>query len=852
MISYQKKFILSVTVLFSSALALSAQSEGELAKKLLSQVIKNTKPEVTPMAKLPQNFGGKQPKLDIHQQDKINKIALGIASSDEREFQGVLKDVVFPLERMFEAKRVNLGQISEKSSKYSFKDQTATKKREVEGIAEFSWSINSNELAISEAETAFNDYLSSFSKVDYVSLSPYSMSTPISQREAASNLPKAFEVEARMDLRGMDSAKSRRNDRGVVKFNVSYDLNSNHWKVTSFKMVSGETLTSKTAAFAETSPFDSKALSNFLRKEAIRRGGYALAVNDLDGDGVVDMIVGHLGALQIYKGKKDGSFDLVSNKSMGFNDETLVKSAVIADFDNDGKKDVLLTRFAPSEKEGNDIALYQNQGGSKFKKVEKIQNRSPAYYAMPSAVADFNGDGMLDFYVGFPGAKDFTVLNKKATGFEGKKEFLPQGLFYNIGNFSFNEVTKERLPYSKKSNAYTDGYPEMAAIFPHASMAVDYNLDGNMDIVVIDDKANLSPLYKNNGKGTFEQVAEKIGLTNYDFGMGFAAGDLSNRGSLDFVYTNVNFLPAERLHNSLAKNFSDYSKLPGTYGLRVFRTADGKNYSDISALTGVNSCGQGIAGVELVDYNNDGLLDIYVANGLWSGTTKQQDLSSLFVRAYSKYDYDFQEVLGSSSGVEQANTSFMKILNGFEGDLESQSWQKGTRPSMAGYQRNCLFRNNGDDTFTEVGYLAGVDSMADGYMIATADLNQDGKMDLILRNGDPGVEQHRYPAVQVFTNNTETSNKSVILSFFGHKSNRDGIGVIAEASVGGKKLTRHLIANNGAVQSESILHFGLGKQAAIDELTVRWPSGNVQKFKNVPAGRHLIEESNESSKVALR
>jgi ASPIC and UnbV/FG-GAP-like repeat len=848
--------IFSVGVLCGSVPALAGQDGAQLSRKLLSRVIKGSQQVRTSMSQLPQNFGGSKRKLNVTEQAEISRIALGLASADEAHFQGVLRDVFQPLERMFRAGRVNLAGISDSSTRFIWKDSSSSVSRDKEGVLELRWGINAKSAGLSEADTSLNEYLGGFRKLDEFVLDPFSFSTPLSQRDPASALPLAYEVEARLDLRGLDLSKARRHDRGIVRLTVAWDAPSKRWKLGAWRLISGETLTASAPAFSEVSPFEPSAVSSFLRKEAIRRGGYALAVNDLDGDGWDDMVLGHLGALQVFKGSESGAFKLLDSKVIGLGEETLVKSAVMVDFNNDGRKDLLLTRFAPDEKAGNDIVLYQNSyqnsGDLRFKKVEQIRNRSPAYYAMPSAVGDFDADGLLDFYIGFPGAKDFTVLNRAKAGFSGSLERHPQGLFYNTGGLSFKEVTRERLPYTPKKNAYTDGYPEMAAVFPHASMAVDYNLDGNMDLVVIDDKANLSPLYVNDGKGTFSQVADKIGLTNYDFGMGFAAGDLSGRGKLDFIYTNVNFLPAERLHHGLSKNFSDFSKLAGTFGLRVFRSSDGRSYSDVSALTGVTGCGQGVAGVELIDYNNDGLLDIYVANGLWSGTTREQDLSSLFVRSYAKESFDFQEVLGSAQGVETANTSFMKILSGFEGDLETQSWKAGVRPSMAGYQRNCLFRNNGDDTFTEVGYLTGVDSLADGYVIATADLNRDGKMDLILRNGDPGVEEHRFSPVQVFMNQSPVASKSVILSFRGHKSNHQGIGVIAEAVVGGRKLVRHLVANSGAAQSETVLHFGLGELPAIDELTVRWPSGDVQKYKKIPAGRYMLEEGTARAQVAMK
>lgn len=811
---------------------------GDLLKHLNS----HTKAQNFSTSNLPQNLGGTGPKLNLNEADKLTQKSIDIALSDEAVFQEVIKSLIEPLEDAMLTRNFSKVNFGKTSSPYSFAIKKSLDNKNLDGILQAKWSLaatNQNAAQLTDALTA---YLAEFKTIEYVELSPFSMKTPISSRIPATFQPGYFGIEMRADIRGIDKKNNRRQDRFDFSMIAEKKIESKTWAATSLTLNSGETLTVAKASFKEVASFSDVVPANYLRREAIRRGGYAISMCDYNSDGKADMLVGHMGAIEVFKGLGTGQFKKISNASLGIEDETLVKSIACNDFDNDGLKDLLVVRFAPSDQKGNDLILYHN-AGEKFVKETTIKNRQPAYYAMPSAVADYNNDGLLDFYIGFPGAKDFTVLNKKADGFAGLKEAHPQGLFYNLGKFAFNEVTKEKIPFSRTKNAYTDGYPESAVIFPHTSAGIDYNLDGNMDIVVIDDKANLSPLYKNTGNGNFVQVADKLGTINSDFGMGFAAADLDNDGYLEFIYTNVNFLPFERLNNSLVNNFSEYSKMPGTYGIRIFKTKDGKNYSDVTAMSGIANAGYGVGGVEVIDYNNDGLQDFYVPNGLWSGTTKRQDISSLFTRAYSKFDLDYLETMGSPRGVEQANTSFMKILMDFRGDVLTEAVDEAQHPSMSGFQRNRLFRNNGDGTFTDVAYMVGVDSINDGYVVTTADLNRDGKMDLVLRNADPGSDKNRFASVQVYLNESKLNNKSVILTLDGSRSNRDAIGVIVEAQIKDKKLVRHLIANNGAAQSQSVIQFGLGKVAKIDTLKIRWPSGAVDLYKNVPAGYHNYKES---------
>ncbi len=301
---------------------------------------------------------------------------------------------------------------------------------------------------------------------------------------------------------------------------------------------------------------------------------------------------------------------------------------------------------------------------------------------------------------------------------------------------------------------------------------------------------------------------------------------------------------AFNLENSNSKN-SHVSTHAFARGLTLYKNLGNGKFEKLTN-TGLDWMGFGAGGAEFVDFDNDGWADIYVTNGLWSGTQRDEDLGSYFVRAVAaKFSID-------RPALDYTRSGFMEILTGYKGGIIDAN-KKGTL-SMAGYQRNRLFRNNQDGTYTEMGYVAGVDSIADGYVVATADLNRDGKMDLILRNADPGTLDYTFPTLQVFTNNTPTSNKSVILSFQGTLSNRDGIGTKAIATIGNDKITQELSANNGAAQSERILNIGMGSAKSIDTLEVRWPSGTKHIYRNVQPGRFLIKESDktitEQTKIA--
>ena len=164
-----------------------------------------------------------------------------------------------------------------------------------------------------------------------------------------------------------------------------------------------------------------------------------------------------------------------------------------------------------------------------------------------------------------------------------------------------------------------------------------------------------------------------------------------------------------------------------------------------------------------------------------------------------------------------------------------------SRPHLAGFQRNRLFRNKGDGTFIEVGYLENADSMADGYIMAKADIDNDGDLDIILRNGDPGTAAVNFPAIQVLKN--ESQGNSMRLKLLADHSGSDAFGASVLVTTNDSTQYQQLIANNGAGQSEGILHFGLGKSTMASKIVITWPSKKTTTLTNIKSGFHIIREN---------
>lgn len=639
------------------------------------------------------------------------------------------------------------------------------------------------------------------------------------------------------DLRGMEKGGVRRQDRGPIEIVVSRETAVAPWKIVDVRLGGMETLRSSQPSFVSRTKESGlgKAVA-YERLEAIRRGGFALAVADYNGDGINDMYYGAYGRGQLFAGQADGTF--VENSTSGIGVHDRVKSAVFADFDNDGRQDLALVRFAGQQAAsangyaapGEEILVYHNDGKGKFSRASNVTKTARTRYAMPATTADFNGDGLLDLYVGFPGVKDFTssVFDMPS------REVAVEGLFLNRG----------KLAFEMKPVLAASGGERAAAqmLYPHSALAVDFDQDGDMDIVVVDDRGNLSPAYLNDGNGRFVQAQAGVAPDFRGYGMGVAAADYDGDGILDLVFTNVNTVASTRITQSCEQNWGfSFPMAAQNAGIRLFKGLGAGRFTETTNAAGLAWAGEGLAGAEFVDYNNDGRPDLVVTNGLWSGTSQEQDLGSLFFAQtsglVSEQDMD-ERTDGTVSPVMEALAKFRGevYFPGSKGDAKA-------RPHLAGMQRNRLFRNLGDGRFLEVGYAENLDSIADGYVLAKADLNGDGRVDLVFRNGDHGTKDVSFAPVEYFENRNQEQGKHLRLALVGTGgSNRDAIGAEVKVRIGNRWLVQQVAGVNGTTQSERTVHFGLGKASRADQVVIRWPSGNTQKMDAVNSGSYRITE----------
>ena len=214
----------------------------------------------------------------------------------------------------------------------------------------------------------------------------------------------------------------------------------------------------------------------------------------------------------------------------------------------------------------------------------------------------------------------------------------------------------------------------------------DFDGDGHVDLMVADDRRGTSQVFRNLGDGSFAEAATQSGLDNKGWAMGVAVGDFDNDGLPDVYYSNIDFLAAKRVDAAL--NDDDVQVF---HGNRLYRNLGDGTFEDATEKSGVGWAGEAAAGAGWFDYDNDGDLDLYVLNGLWTGPG-DQELSSLFNRAYAaellieKTDIARAKAPLDVDAISLRNPGFnnmiIQTLTHFSGDSRQSTRSKCSRCSF--------------------------------------------------------------------------------------------------------------------------------------------------------------------------
>jgi hypothetical protein len=487
--------------------------------------------------------------------------------------------------------------------------------------------------------------------------------------------------------------------------------------------------------------------------------GPGCAFLDYDNDGWMDIYLVNSGKCDfftpvkplrnaLYHNNRDGTFTDVTEKA-GVCGGGFGMGVAVGDFDGDGFPDLYVTQYGRS-------LLYRNNGNGTFTDVTEKAGVGVLGWASSAVWFDYDNDGRLDLFVGQ--FVDFDRVNGCGIAADGKRHYciprifrpMPSWLFHNNGDGTFTDVSKESGIGGHLGKAW-------------GAVATDINNDGNMDLFVANDTvANF--LFLNRGNGRFDEIGLQADVAysaegRPRSGMGVDSADFNEDGWMDLFVANID----EEIF-SLYKNNKDLT------------------FDDLAMPLGIGMATRWMSGwgLKFFDYDNDGNLDLILANGFPDDLV--EDFSNLV---------KYQEPL----------LLFQNTGHGFKN-----------------------VSDQGGPAFSQSFSARG---------LALGDFNNDGALDVLVAVNDG--------APVLLQNNVGTRNHWLGIKLVGTKSNVDAVGARVSYQAGELKRNRMKVGGGSFMSShDPRLVLGMGQRTKMDWLEIQWPRpGGTERFINLPLDRYV-------------
>jgi hypothetical protein len=504
--------------------------------------------------------------------------------------------------------------------------------------------------------------------------------------------------------------------------------------------------------------------------------------------------------------------------------ETMISGIALFDYDGDGRLDIYVVNGATMpglDKTDSKFhnRLFRNRGDLTFEEVTAKAGVAGKGYELGVAAADYDNDGDTDLFVA------------------GLRANI---LYRNRGDGTFEEVT------AKAGLAARD--PEYGTLWAVGAAFFDYDNDGWLDLFVSNYcvwdpatepicnrpeapdychpdgyKGLPNSLFRNNGDGTFTDVSAATGIRAVvGKGMGIGLADFDDDGWPDLFVSNDNW-PAFLVHNLKGQRFEEMALAAG-----VAYTEIGKEISGM--------------GADARDFDNDGRVDIFQ-------TALDGETMPLFRNRGGMTFEDWTGRAGLvaptlantgwSNGIVDFNNDGWKDLFVAGGGVVHPKGDFAERAPRA----STVYVNLKDGRFADASAGAGAEfarRKAVHRGAAFGDLDNDGRVDAVVSALEAPLE--------IWRNVSPTPNHWLLVTAVGSRSNRDGVGTrIRVTSASGAQYSHVNTAVGYGCASDRRVHFGLGPDAVVTELRIEWPSGAVQTLREVPADRIVTVREDEAS-----